>query len=54
MKTVKMLAPGKIDVIQTEKPKLEIPEDAEPAPEIKEDEKSAETPEHLICMSLLR
>ena len=30
---------------ETEKPKLEIPEDAEPAPEIKEDEKSAETPE---------
>ena len=30
---------------KTEKPKLEIPKDAEPAPEIKEDEKSAETPE---------
>lgn len=30
---------------ETEKPKLEIPEDAEPAPEIKEDEKSAETPD---------
>ena len=30
---------------ETEKPKLEIPEDAEPAPEIKEDEKTAETPE---------
>ena len=28
-----------------EEQKLEIPEDAEPAPEIKEDEKSAETPE---------
>ncbi|MBQ4645263.1 MAG: hypothetical protein IJB72_05865, partial [Clostridia bacterium] len=28
-----------------EEPKLEIPADAEPAPEIKEDEKSAETPE---------
>ena len=36
---------SKTEEPETEKPKLEIPKDAEPAPEIKEEEKSAETPE---------
>ena len=36
---------AKTEEPEIEKPKLEIPDNAEPAPEIKEDEKSAETPE---------